>query len=147
MFWKTDEEEDDRIAENLNRGIESLANRQTLFYFLTFCAVSNSIIWLCVILFSEWISDIFLRIADVNEKLSAIILGIPFGLGMFFVYSLFRLKFPDLEDRNAESDVMGSYNYSNHSTKRWHIWLVSIGGGVINVLLLVLADIYFSDGL
>lgn len=145
MFWKNEEEDDDKVAENLSKGIENLADRRTLFFFLIFCGVSNAIIWLCVILFGEWIMEVFLRVADVNEKLSAIILGIPFGLGTFFVYSLFRLKFPDIEDQNAEFDVMGSYNYQNHSTKRRHIWLVSIVGGVFNVLLLVFADIYFSN--
>jgi hypothetical protein len=113
---------------------------------LIFCGVANAIVWLCVILFADFISEYFLRITDVNEKIAAIILGIPFGLGTFFVYSLFRLKFPDIEDQNAESDVMGSYNYQSHSAKRWHIWLVSIVGGVFNVLLLVIANIYFSNG-
>lgn len=144
MFRKNAEEENDKVAESLNQGIEALANRRTLFYFLIFCGVANAILWLCVILFADWVTEIFLRVSDVNEKISAMVLGIPFGLGTFFVYSLFRLKFPDIEDQNTESDVMGSYNYQNHSTKRWHIWLVSIIGGVLNVLLLVITDIYFS---
>ncbi len=52
MFWKNEDEENDKIAKNLSRGIENLADRRTLFFFLIFCGVSNSIIWLCVFLFT-----------------------------------------------------------------------------------------------
>ena len=30
---------DDKVAENFVKGIDALANRQTLFYFLIFCGV------------------------------------------------------------------------------------------------------------
>jgi ABC-type antimicrobial peptide transport system permease subunit len=82
-------------------------------------------------------------IFGLSDKLGISILGFPFGFGLFTAYCLCRLKFPDIEDtKNLESEMMASFNYQSHSTKRWFIWLFSILFGVINVILLVLTTLF-----
>jgi hypothetical protein len=77
-----------------------------------------------------------------------LVLGIPFGFGLYLTYCIFRLRLPDIEDNTRlDSEVMASFAYQKESTKRWFVWLFSVLGGVVNVLLLILANMYFADEL
>lgn len=146
MFWKDADESSEKFAENVNSLVENMGNRRNSFRFLIFFGVANLIIWLCVILFSEAVTEAFLLVHNVSDKNSFVVLSIPLWLGMFATYAVFRLKFPDIEDQKTDSDVMSSYNFQIHSTKRWYIWCLSVFAGIINVLLLILADIYLTNG-
>lgn len=66
---------------------------------------------------------------------------------MWLTYALFRLKFSDLEDPGFNDEVLASFSYSLHSTKRWRVWLVSVIGGILNVLLLIFVEIFLTAGL
>ncbi len=143
MFWN-DEEADDRLAGNLNKVVDEMADRRSLIRFLLFCSFANLVIWLCVIIFPAAVRDSFVLVNGVSDKIGKATLAVPFGLGLFFAYSLFRLKFPDVEEQKPDSDLMASYHYQAHSLKRWWIWLFSVLAGILNVLLLVTLDIFLS---
>lgn len=133
------EENDERFAERLNDSIEAMSDRRVLLRFLFVGAVLNVLIWLCVIIFPGDVREAFSRVNEASDKLSKVILALVFGLGMWVTYSLFRLKFPDIEEQRLDAEVMGSFAYQAHSSKRWMIWLFSVVGGVLNLLLLIIA--------
>ena len=142
---KKSEKEDEKIAENFSRIVEDLGNRQLLFRFLWICIIGNVILWLTVFLIPNVVYEVSGRIFDTGNKLAALLLGIPFGFGLFTAYSLARLKFSDIEDnKNLDSEMMASFNYQAHSTKRWFVWLFSILVGVGNVALLVLTTLFLN---
>jgi len=143
MFWN-DEEADDQLADNLNKIVDGMAEKRNLIRFLLFCGFANLIIWLCVIIFPAVISDSFVLVNDVSDKIGKATLAVPFGLGLFLAYSLFRLKFPDIEEQKLDSDLMASYRYQAHSLKRWWIWFFSVLAGILNVLLLMTLAIFLS---
>lgn len=101
-------------------------------------------IWAASLFLPVDVRDAFDRVHEVSDKLSKIVLAVPFALGMAITYSAFRLKFPDIEEQNLNADVMGSYAYQTHSQKRWLVWLFSTVGGVINLLLIIVATIFLS---
>ncbi len=144
---KKSEKRDQEIAEHHSQIIEDLGNRKLLFQFLWICIAGNAVVWLFVFLMPNFVFDISSRILDAGNKLAAILLGIPFGFGLFTAYCLARLKFSDIEDnKNLESEMMASFNYQAHSTKRWFVWLFSILVGVGNVALLALTTIFLNKG-
>ena len=120
MFWETkkSEREDEKIAENYSQIVEDLGDRRLLFRFLWICIIGNVILWLTVILIPNLVYEVSSRIFDTSNKLAALLLGIPFGLGLFTAYCLARLKFSDIEDnKNLDSEMMASFNYEAHSTQ------------------------------
>ncbi len=148
MFWATkkSEKEDEKIAASLSQIVEDLGNRRILFRFLWICIIGNVILWLTVILIPNVVYEVSSRIFDISDKLAAFLLGIPFGLGLFTAYCLARLKFSDIEDnKNLESEMMASFNYQAHSTKRWFVWLFSILVGVGNAALLALLTVFLNN--
>ena len=148
MFWnhKKRERENEKLAANHSQIIEDLADRRLLLRFLWICLAGNIIIWLCVFLIPNPVYKFSSLIFGLSDKIGWLLLGIPFGFGLFSAYCLARLKFSDIEDnKNLESGMMASFNYQSHSTKRWFVWLFSILIGVINVALLVLTTLFLSD--
>lgn len=143
MFWD-EEKEEETLANNLSQAVDNMADRQFLFRFLLFCGSVNLIVWFCVVAFPETVRDSFILVNEVSDKISKATLAVPFGLGLFFAYSLFRLKFPDIEEQNLANDLMASYHYQSQSLKRWWIWLFSVIAGVLNVLLLIFINIFLS---
>lgn len=144
MFWKDEDKEDDKLAENINRFVDDLNDRQTLKRFLYIFAAANLLIWLCVLVFPHAVREGFETVSGVSDKIAKITLAVPFGIGFYLTYALFRLKFPDIEEQNLESIPMASFNYNAKSAKRWRVWLLSAVGGVLNVLVLILTDIFLS---
>lgn len=141
VIEKLEKDDDREIADNLNRGVEALADRKTLHRSILVFGIFNLILWLSVLIFPAAVRSAFDTVYNVNSKIAIVVLGIPFGLGLYFTYSLFRLKFADIEDQNIESAPMGSFNYHSHSQKRWLVWVFSVLGGVLNLLLLILVNI------
>lgn len=138
-FWQADEESDDRVAEMLSDGVEAMSDRRTLFLFISILGGINLLIWASVLIVPADVRDAFERVSNVNQKISAIVLALIFGLGMWLSYALFRLKFPDIEEQRLDADVMGSFAYQSDSTKRFRVWLFSAVGGIVNVGLMILA--------
>lgn len=141
------ERRDEELAALVSRNIDAMSDRGTLRIYVAILAAANAVVWLSVILFPKDVGRAWDTVNDLDEKIGLAVLAIIFGLGMWLTYSLFRLKFPDLENPEFEKDVLASFNYSIHSTKRWRIWLVSVIGGVLNVLLLIFLDVFLSFGL
>jgi hypothetical protein len=137
---------DEELAELLNRHVDALTDRRTRRIYLTILAVSNSLIWLSVLIFPKDIRRAWVTVTELDEKIGTVTIAIILGLGMCFIYILFRLKFPDLENPRFDDTVLTSYSYSLHSVKRWRIWLISVIGGVVNVLLLVIAALCLDTG-
>lgn len=141
------ERRDEEFASVLIHNIEAMSDRRTLRVFLAILTALNGFIWLSVILFPGDVKHAWAVVTNLDDKIAAVIIAMVFGLGMWLTYSLFRLKFPDLESPKFGDEVLASFNYSLHSTKRWRIWLVSVIGGVLNVLLLIFVDIFLAVGL
>lgn len=149
MFWESNKDSaaNEKIDENVSALLENLSNRSSLFRFLWICAASNAAVWLIALVFHEFANESFRRIFGASDKAGIGVLLVPFFLGVFLTYSLCRLKFPDIEENNLQSEMMASYSYQARSMKRWYIWLFSICGGILNVVLLVLVNLYLNDQL
>jgi hypothetical protein len=145
-FDRMERDDNSRIADGLNRAVESLSDRRAIYRSLVVLGLSNLILWLGILIFPGTVRGAFERLIGLNGKIGVAALGIPLGIGLYFSYSLFRLKFPDIEEQNIESAPMGSFNYHTHSNKRWMIWFFSTVGGVLNLLLLILVDIGLTGG-
>jgi len=148
MFWDTDKSEKDNevVAAAYSHIVDDLGDRRLLLRYLWICLAGLVAAWLSVMAIPNLVYQCFSLIFDLSDKLGIAALGLPFGLGLFTAYCLFRLKFPDIEDnKNLDSEIMASFNYQSDSTKRWFIWLFSILFGVINVILLILTTLFLSD--
>ena len=144
-WWFGDDDGDSRAAENLTRGIEAMSDRRTLRLYTAILAGLNILIWAAVLLVPHDVRDAFDRVAGLNQKISVVVLGLVLGIGLFLAYSLLRLKFPDVEDQNLEADVMATYSYQSHSTFRWRVWLASTIFGVVNLLLMIVINLWLTS--
>lgn len=150
MFWDTkkSEKEDEKISAAYSQIVEDLGDKRFLYRFLLICIAANLFFWFGVLLFPNFVYDTFSRISDVNDKLAVTFFGFPFAFGLFMAYCLCRLKFSDIEDnKNLESDMMASFNYQSHSTKRWYIWLFSVLIGILNIFLIIFVTLTLSNNL
>lgn len=141
------ERRDEEFANLVNRNVEALSNRRTLLIYVSILVTINALVWLSVLLFPLDIADAWATVSDLDDKLAFTLVAIIFGVGMWLTYALFRLKFPDLENPEFEKEVLASFHYSQHSTRRWRIWLTSVIGGIVNVLALFVAEIFLAGGL
>lgn len=108
---------------------------------------SNILIWLGVLLFPEEVYYGESTLLDVSDKIGIGVLCVPLLIGMAIAYLAFRLKFPDIEEQELESDMMASYAYNNHAQKRWKIVVASAACGAVNLLMLVLTDLALTGQL
>lgn len=138
---------DEEFAALVGRNLDAMSDRRTLRSYVAILAAANAFVWLSVIVLPKDVGRAWDTVNDLDEKIGVAVIAIVFGLGMWLTYALFRLNFPDLEDPVFEKDVLASFNYSLHSTKRWRIWLVSVIGGVLNVLALIFLEVFLSFGL
>ncbi|HEX8250328.1 MAG TPA: hypothetical protein VF599_19295 [Pyrinomonadaceae bacterium] len=149
MFGET--EKDEIVNEKFDRAVSGLADNLSdktfLYRFLWIAVAVNAVTWLCVLFFHESVNQAYSRVFDISNKIGIAVLGFPLTFGFCLIYSLCRIKFPDLEENNLQSEMMASYGYQSHSLKRWYIWLFSILGGVLNVVLLFLVNLYLNDQL
>ena len=148
MIWKSakSDREDMEAAQNVAEMVEALGDRQTLQRFLVVCAVVNLFIWIVAVVFADWVYFVMAKV--ITDKVGMLILGVPLGLGMCLSYCLFRLKLPEIEDNTRlEADMMASFTYQADSSKRWMVWIFSVIGGVVNLALLILANVFFADQL
>jgi hypothetical protein len=147
MFWEDEKEEkrNEKFDAGLSRLVDGLSDRTSLFRFLWICIALNAVLWLFALFFHEFVNERYTQLLGVSDKIGIGVLFIPLALGFFITYSLCRIKFPDIEENNLQSEMMASYNYQSQSLKRWYIWLFSILGGVLNVVLLFLVNLYLND--
>ena len=138
------EKRDEEFAAFVNRAVGAMSDRHTLRLFLGVLAVANSVTWLSVIIFPNDVIHAWSKVTNIDDKIGFAVMSILFGLGMWLTYSLLRLKFPDIENQNFSPDVMATYAYQSHSTKRWWVWLFSVIGGVVNLLAIVFVDLLLN---
>lgn len=143
-FWN-DEDGDERTAANLNHALQRMADRTVLKRFFFVCLGLNVLIWISVLLFPRDVHGAFRSVHDASNKLSSTVLGLIFGIGMFLAYTIFRLRFPDIEEQDFNADVMATFAYQSRSTRRWRVWLVSTAFGVVNLILLVGLDLWLTS--
>jgi hypothetical protein len=140
------EQRDEEFAGLVSHHVNALSNRRTLKIYILILSSVNALIWLSVIVLPADVAAGWTIATGVNDRLGAVVIAIIFGIGMWLSYSLFRLKYPDLEDPKFENEIFASQKYSDHSVKRWCVWLFSVIGGVLNVLLLSLTEAYLVAG-
>ena len=116
-----------------------MSDRRTLLRFIWILGTINLLIWASVLIVPADVRQAFDTVSAMNRKFGGLVLAIIFGLGMWLSYSLFRLKFPDIEEQQLDADIMGSFAYQSDSTKKYRVWLFSAVGGIVNVALMVLA--------
>lgn len=139
MFWNSDknEEDDQRIAQDVSNFVDELDNPKELYSYLRWFLVLNIVIWLLVSIFPNYFYYFFERFFDSN-KFFAVLLGIPFGAGLFLAYLILRILVPDVEEnKTLESDVMGSLGYQSAANKRYYVWLGAILAGIFNLILMI----------
>jgi hypothetical protein len=144
MFWK-EEEGNSRLFNRFLEQLEKLAENYSLSYFLIFAIGGNIAIWLLVLFFPSYVYNIVDYSAVISDKLRFGLMGIPLLFGTFIAYFLFRLKFPDIEEQNLESEIMSTYSFQTNASKRWKIWIASITIGIINTALLILTDLSLTN--
>ena len=115
--------------------ISPLPSRCVSSYFCEFAGRRNS----------GGVREGFSQVWEGSDRIAKIVLAIVFGIGMWLTYSLFRLRFPDIEEQRLDSEVMGSFAYQTNSTKRWMVWVLSAVGGIVNVGLLALVAMALSS--
>ena len=138
-FWQEDSDDDDKFAETVNTSVDAMSDRRTLLRFIYILGTINLLIWASVLFVPAAVRDGFNRVWNVNQKISMIVLALVFGVGMWLSYSLFRLKFPDIEEQRLDADIMGSFAYQSDSTKKYRVWMFSAVGGIVNVGLMIVA--------
>lgn len=143
MFWEN-EKEDTKIAKNYTAIVDSMAERKVLWRFFLIGILTNFLLWSAVFLMPEKIYQGFTLVSGLSDKLGMGLLAIPLFFTAFTVYSLFRFKFPDIEEQNLDSEMMSTFAYQSKSAKRFWIWVGSFAVGVINTGLLVLTDLYLQ---
>ncbi len=147
QFGKKSERDDEIIAERMNRFVADVADRTYLKRSLAVFLVLNVLLWAGVVLIAIYQSWILIRLFSRDQgKGMVILLGIPFGLGLYITYLFLRMLIPDVEDVDIDSDFMSGYNYSRNSQRRWYVWIGAVVGGVVNVLSIVLVGIYLLRG-
>lgn len=107
----------------------------------------NAMLWIIAFLFPSTLYDYFLMIAAVSNKLTALVLGMPFGAGMFLAYSLLRLGYRRVEDQSFEGAPMASFEFNRRSAQRWTVWVLAATGGAVNATLIALAVFLLAGGI
>lgn len=143
MFGETkkDAKRNEQFDKNISQFVEDMSDRSVSKGFLILSSVALIISWLFVLLFSNFAVFFYDKLGGFSSKPVFFVLFVPFLAGFVFAYSVFRLKFPDMEENKLlESDLMASLDYQNNSNKRWLLWIFSILTGLANVVLLIIVS-------
>jgi hypothetical protein len=141
------ERRDEELADIVLRNMEALSDRRNLKIYISVLAGINAVIWLCVIAFPSDVEDAWQKVDELDQKITAVMIAIIFGVGFWLTYTLFRLGFPDIEDQTLDRTFLSSFDHSQRSLKRFRVWVASAAGGVLNVLALTVVEILMARGL
>lgn len=140
------ESRDEAFAALVGRHIEAMSDRRSLRVYAVISASVNCLIWLSVLIVPRDVAFAWQKVFDLEPKIGGfVIAGIP-GLGLLLTYSLIRLKFPDVEDVDLDSDVFSTLEYNAKANRRFWVWIFAATGGILNVIALVLAAIVLRSG-
>ncbi len=140
-FEDRQERRDEEFAALLIRGVDAMAHRPTLRLFIYILGGMNIMYWASVLLFPFDILDALKRVSDLSDKMGFITISMVFGTGMWLTYALFRLKFPNLEDADVPKGFMSAFERQEKSHRRFRIWIISVAGGVANLLALTITEL------
>ena len=143
-MFQEDSKRDAKIAANFTTVADSMSDRKALQILILIGVLANLLIWFAVLMMPEKIFQAVYLISSLSNKIGLGILGIPLLFTSFTVYWLFRLKFPDIEEHDLDSEMMSTFTYQANSAKRFWIWIGSFSVGIINTLMLVIADLYLQ---
>lgn len=128
------------MAKVMIRHVDALSHRPTLKIYILVLAGIDLLFWAAVLIRPFDVMTAFKKVADVDDKLVAFFLAVVWGLGLWLTYSLFRLKFPDLEKVQQDDGVMSAFSAQENSTRKVRIWVLSVAGGVLNFLALAIVE-------
>jgi hypothetical protein len=134
------ERRDDEFANLVIQNVDAMSHRATLKRYIYFLGGVNVILWAAVLLRPFDVLTAFNKIAGVDQKIIVVIIGFVFGAGTWLTYAIFRLKFPDLEQRKEGREVMTAFADQENSTRKTRVWLAAVVCGVLNLLALAITE-------
>ena len=134
------ERRDEEFHRTMMHHVDALSHRPTLKIYIAVLAGIDLLLWAAVLIRPFDVMTAFRKVGNVDDKLVAFFIAVVWGLGMWLTYSLFRLKFPDLENSPKEKGVMSGFAAQENSTRKVRIWVVSVAGGVLNLLALAIVE-------
>ncbi|MBK8464649.1 MAG: hypothetical protein IPL32_02355 [Chloracidobacterium sp.] len=140
-LYQQEEKKEERIAQLLDRHVDAMADRLTLKKYIYVLSGINFVLWACVMIFPYDIYKAFETVGNIDDRIVLTVVAIIFGIGMWLTYALFRLRFPELEDRGLGNDFLSSVAHQQGSYRRFHVWLASVAGGVLNLLALFIVEL------
>jgi len=134
------ERRDEEMAKVMIRHVDALSHRPTLKIYISVLAGIEILLWAAVLIRPFDVMAAFKKVGDVDDKLVAFFLAAVWGLGLWLTYSLFRLKFPDLEKVQQDDGVMSAFSAQENSVRKVRIWVLSVAGGVLNLIALAVVE-------
>ena len=134
------EKREERYDRLITKPVDAMSHRPTLKRYIYVFAALNTFLWACVLLRPFDVLAGFQKVAEIDDRLLTTIFVGLFGVGMWLTYSLFRLKFPGLEDRKYPKEVFSAYRYQADRIFNFRIWVTSVTGGVLNLLALAIVE-------
>lgn len=132
---------DDQFSEITSRHIESMDDRSSLSRYVCILSLIDLFYFVCILLFPFEVYEGFQKVSEINERIAFTIFAIIFGTGLWLTYAVARLKFPDLEKAQIDMGVMTSYASQENGYRRFRVWVVSVLGGILNLLGLLLVEL------
>ncbi len=134
------ERRDENLARSVSSNVEAMSHRPTLKKYVYLLSGVNLLFWASVLLRPYDVLTAFNKVAEINNKIVFLVLTSIFGIGMWLTYSIFRLKFPDLENRTESNEVMSAFADQENSTRKIRIWVASVAFGFLNLLGLAITE-------
>lgn len=136
------------VADRVNKAAEASSDRRSLYRYLFILGICDLSAWACVFLFPVYIRNTMDKLNETHGiNLFTIFLFAIFGVGFFLSYCLLRLKYHQVEKADHEAGPMSYFEYSDRAQKHWWLWLFSVAGGFLNLLLLIAVEIFLSSGI
>lgn len=125
-----------RWDRRLTKHVDAMSNRGTLLKYIYVLGGVNLLLWLSVLIRPFDVLYAFTKIGNVDDRLVLTILIGIFAVGMWLTYAFFRVRFPNLEERDYSDEFLSTYAYQLNWTRKFRIWVTAVAGGVLNLLAL-----------
>lgn len=140
---------EEKWEEKSYEGLNSVVAETKHSYFrrrvILIALAVNVLSWASLVLLPTVVSRLVFAAGLIFSKGGALLALPAFSATLIGVYALFRIWFPDREDRlQNEAGLMQSYHRQLESLKTWRIWLVAGGAAAINALGLVAVYFYLT---
>lgn len=135
------EKKEEKIARVLDRHVDAMDDRSTLKRYIYVLGSLICLFWISVLIFPYEVYRAFEKVGNIDDRVVLMIVVMIFGVGMWFTYALFRVRFPDIENRKLGSEFLSWLEHQQNSFRRFHVWIVAVGGGVLNLLALFVFEL------